>query len=357
MKKLVIFEFHLLGDAVMSFPFVRAAQTSYDVFVCCSPQAAKAYELILPADRIFRTDLPSWNPARRTGLAAEAHRKVCASLRALEASVGATVWADVRVHLFMKSLGLPQRIGFPMNRKNYYGHHLAWRERNLRIGQAIQTLANFGGRKLLTTSGDRRDYQQHHVTDWVQLAEFLGLSCDLDTPWLDPTSSRAILPEKAESFFAGNAGRKIWLLHPGASCEWRRWPHFQKLLQTVFAPANVPLVILQDPAAPPVAATHDNCLVWPMSTLPDFVALAARCDYILCNDSAACHIGAALKKHVITIFSSGSSAWFAPYSQRTLIESTLCPYRPCLDKCQQPRYICLDEITLEKVAQPIQALL
>ena len=357
MKKLILFEFHLLGDAVMSFPFLRAAQTQYDVFVCCSPQAAKAYELVLPSDRIFPTDLPSWNPMKRSGPEMEAHRQVCQSIRKLNAAVGVTVWADVRVHLFMKSLGLPERIGYPMNRQNYYGHHLDWRKRNLRIGQTVQALASLLGTKLLTAVVERRDYLQHHITDWAQLAESLGLTVDLETPWLDPAGAKTILPDAARAFFARNAGRKIWLLHPGASCEWRRWPHFQELVNTVLAPTSVPLVVLQDPAAPPIEPINDNCLLWPMSSLADFVGLAARCDYILCNDSAACHIGAALKKHVVTIFSSGSSAWFSPYSEKTLIESTVCPYRPCLDKCKQPRYICLDEISLAKVAGPVEQLL
>jgi ADP-heptose:LPS heptosyltransferase len=356
MKKLVLFEFHLLGDAVMSFPFLRAAQTQYDVFVCCSPQAAKAYELVLPPDRIFRTELPTCNPRKGSQLKKEEGQRVRAAIRGLDAACGVTVWADVRVHFFMRSLGIPERIGFPMNRQNYYAHHLGWRRRNLAVGQALQALGNGFGSKLLTRALDRREYLQHHTITWAQLGESLGLTVDLDTPWLGSAETGAIPSEKAQIFFQENAGRKIWLLHPGASCEWRRWPLFQRLIDTVLAPANAPLVILQDPAAPPLEPTHGNCLAWPMSSLVDFVALAARCDYILCNDSAACHIGAALKKHVITIFSSGSSAWFAPYSERTLIESTVCPYRPCLDRCQQPRYICLDEISLAKVAGPVEQL-
>jgi ADP-heptose:LPS heptosyltransferase len=129
------------------------------------------------------------------------------------------------------------------------------------------------------------------------------------------------------------------------------------VVDTVLGPAQVPLVLLQDPAVPALRVAHDNCLSWPMSSLGDFVALAARVDVIFCNDSAASHVGAALRKHVVAIFTSGSSHWFAPWSERTLIESTCCPYRPCLDRCLQPSYICRDEITPERVAGPVRALL
>jgi ADP-heptose:LPS heptosyltransferase len=343
-KKLVLFEFHLLGDAVMSLPFLRAARTRYDVYVCCAPAAAKAYELVLPASRIFRSGLTAKEGIDRAALAA---------VRELRADIGVTVWADVRVHLLMRKLGIPERIGFPMNERNYYGHHVGWRKRNLRIGQFIQAAAKMAGIRPVTTTLERRDYLQHHMTDWAQLGEALSVPSDMETPWLESPP----LPEKARPFFERNAGRKIWLLHPGAAREWRRWPHFQQIADTVLGPAHVPLVIVLDPSAPAVRPPHDNCLDWPMSSLADFVALAARCDVILCNDSAAAHIGAALRKHVVAVFTSGSSDWFAPWPPRTLVESTCCPYRPCLDRCLQPSYICREEITPERVAGPVQKVL
>jgi ADP-heptose:LPS heptosyltransferase len=349
-KKLVLFEFHLLGDAVMSLPFLRAARTRYDVYVCCSNAAAKAYELVLPAERIFRTELPSWKFGKHSG---GVDPRALAAVRDLQADIGVTVWADVRVHLLMRRLGLPERIGFPMNERNYYGHHVGWRKRNLRIGRFIQTAAKMAGIEPVTTALERHDYSQHHMTDWAQIGEALGVAVDMETPWLESSA----LPEKVRHFFGRNARRKIWLLHPGAAREWRRWPHFQQLVDTVLGPAQVPLVIVLDPTAPEVRPAHENCLQWPMGSLAEFVALAAGCDVVLCNDSAAAHIGAALRKQVVAIFTSGSSDWFAPWPPRTLIESTCCPYRPCLDRCLQPSYICREEITLERVAEPVLNLL
>jgi ADP-heptose:LPS heptosyltransferase len=342
-NKLVLFEFHLLGDAAMSLPFLRAARTQYDVYVCCSPAAAKAYELVLPAERIFRAELSA---SGRNSAALKA-------VRDLQADIGVTVWADVRVHLLMRRLGIPERVGFPMNERNYYGHHVAWRARNLRIGKLIQAAARAVGIRPLTTALARRDYLQHHVTTWAQLGESLGVAPEVETPWLEAPA----LPEMARDFFERNAERKIWLLHPGAAREWRRWPHFQKIVDTVLGPAQVPLVIVGDPAAAEVRPAHDNCLRWPMGSLADFVALVARCDVVLCNDSAAAHIGAARRKHVVAIFTSGSSDWFAPFSERTLIESSCCRYRPCLDRCLQPSYICREEITPGRVAEAVLKVL
>jgi ADP-heptose:LPS heptosyltransferase len=257
----------------------------------------------------------------------------------------------------MRSLGLPERVGFEMNKRNYYAHHMGWRRRNLRIGQFIQGAAKLAGLCPLTRALERRNYRQHHMDDWTQLAESLGLTPDFSRPWLGPPEMDLVLPEKAPAFFERNAGRKIWLLHPGAAREARRWPHYQELVKSVFSPAQIPLVILEDPAVPRIAADYDSCLMWPMSSLADVSALAAHCDRILCNDSAAAHVGAALKKHVVTIFGPGSSDWFAPYTpERTVIESFVCPYRPCIDRCVQPRFICLDDVSFDRVVERITPL-
>ena len=356
MKRLILFEFHHLGDAVMSLPFLNGARQKYDVFVCCSNAAAKIYELILPPERVIRLEIPSL--ARGNGYFEQWKQfwKAYRELKRLKASLAICVWADVRVHLLMLLLGIPERVGFEMNEVNYYAHHISWRKRNLRNGMFIQKFLRFFGWNPLTKSLVRKDYQQHHVLDWSQLAMELDVPFDVESPWID--AKKLSLPPAAEHFFQQHRGRKTWLLHPGAAKECKRWPHFDELVSQVFLKNNVPLVILIDPNAPRIKTFYDNCLHLPFGSLSDFIAVIAQCDVVLCNDSAAAHIAAALGKQVITIFSSGSSFWFSPFtSKKTLFESSVCPFRPCLDRCLQPSYICLEAITLETVSNHIEMLL
>jgi ADP-heptose:LPS heptosyltransferase len=354
LPRLILFEFHLLGDAIMSLPFLNGARKKYDVYVCCSPGAARIYELVTPPDRLIVLEMPARRGPKFSLGAWVAYLKKLAQLRALRAQVGVTVWADVRVHLLMLFLGIPQRIGFPMNEVNYYAHELPVRKKKLETGEAIQRALRLLQIRALTTVLQRGSYRQHHVEDWQQIAQPLQIPWEIDPLWLDPGPA----PAAAADFLVRQAGRKIWFLHPGAGKEIRRWPHFELMVRQLFAPRNVPLIILDDPGSPRIDIEYENCLHWPMGTLADFFALAARCDYLLCNDTAAAHVGTALRKHVVTIFGPGSSDWFAPYTrERTVIESHACPYRPCLDNCVQPTLVCLNDVTPERVAGQLEKLL
>ena len=345
MKRLLILEFHRLGDAIMGLPFLRGAAREYEVHVACSPASRPIYASALPAERLV-----TWEPGGRV----DAFRR----LRKIEAEIAVSVWADVRDHLLMRALGIPRRVGFPMNEVNYYAHHLAWRRRSLRIGETIQAACRAVGVAPLTEPLQRRSYHQHHVADWAQLAEALGFLPDLSPPWIDLAPGG--LPERAERFLEKNRGRKIWLLHPGAAKENRKWPHYGRVIVEVFAKHDVPLILFQPSDGPilEVPATYANCLPWPQGPLDEFLRLTSRSDLVLCNDSAAAHVGAAFGKQVLTVFGPGSSEWFAPYAPAAKIfESSVCPFRPCIDRCVQPSYICLEDVSFDRVAEGIERAL
>ena len=344
MPRLLILETRRLGDAVMSLPFLRGAAEKYELHVACSEAARPLYELALPPERI-------------TTLGKRMSPAVFRELRRFRAQIAVSVWADLRDHLLMRALGVPRRVGFPMNRMNYYAHHLAWRRRSLRIGEAIQGACRVVGIAPLTEPLERKSYRQHHVAAWGQLAEALGFSLDLRPPWIDLPAGA--LPERAECFFRENQGTKIWLLHPGAAKESRKWPHYGRMIGEVFARHGTPLILFQPADGPvlEVPAGYANCLPWPQGSLDEFLRLAARSDFVLCNDSAAAHVGAAFGKRVLTVFGPGSAEWFAPYTpQAKIFESSVCPFRPCYDRCVQPSYLCLEDVSFSRVAQAIEEL-
>ena len=347
MKRLLILEFHRLGDAVMGLPFLREANREYEVHVACSPASRPIYELALPAERLvtWGGDLP-------------ARVRAFQALRKIGAEIAVSSWADVRDHLLMRALGIPHRVGFPMNEVNYYAHHLDWRRRSLRIGEAIQAACRAVGIAPLTQPLERKSYAQHHVADWEQLAAALGFPLDLRPPWIELASTA--LPERAERFLQQNQGRKIWLLHPGAAKPNRKWPHYGRIVGEVFAKHDLPLILFQPTDGPSVEVppAYANCLPWPQCALDEFLRLAARSDFVLCNDSAAAHVGAAFGKHVLTVFGPGSSEWFAPYTPQTeIFESSVCPFRPCIDRCVQPSFLCLEDVSFARVAAGIERLL
>lgn len=201
MKRLLLLENHRLGDAVMSLPFLRGAtEAGWEVHAGSSTAARAVYETVLPPERIVTWDrsVDSFRALRRIG-----------------AEAGVSVWADVRDHLLLRLLGIPRRIGFPMNRRNYYANHLAWRQRSLRIGQALQGACRLGGLRLLTDSLQRTDYSQHHVADWGQIAAEIDFPLRLEAPWLDLPPLP--LSDAAEQFLRDHAGEGSGFSTPGRS--------------------------------------------------------------------------------------------------------------------------------------------
>ncbi len=351
--RLLLFEQRMIGDAVMSLPFVRSAGASFEVHVTCAEHSAEVFSMVLPPERI----LPWTPPWLIEGGGGAKWRKArflpyLARLRSLRADVAASVWADSRVHLLMRLGGARVRAGFPMTANNFYASQLDWRQKQIRRGAMMGTLCSIAGlRPLLTVKVHRADYYQHHVDDFLNLAAALGIAWDETPPWLD-------IPG-AQPRDAGDC--PVWLVHPGARFEGRRWPpaYFVKIVTEVLAPAGAKVLFVL-PAEiraelPPLPAGVE--MIDPGS-LRDFMQTCARADVLLCNDTGVSHMGAALGKLVVTIFSDQEPRWFAPRgSVQHAVWRDVCPHKPCLDHCVMPSYICLEAVTYEMVRDKVRAIL
>lgn len=359
-QKLLIFELRQLGDAVQSLPFVRGAREIHDVFVCCQPATATLYEMVLPADRLIRWS-PPWG--RETGKyrlrewdwagLARVVREIRA--RHFDAVVG--VWADARDHLLMALSGAPARFGFPMNARNYYGHERAWRRRQLRAGRMLAAaLTVLLCRRLINRPLQRADYLQNHLEDWRQLAGALQIPWRTETPWLPipergtPRALVALRQAKAK------LRQPAWLIHPGARTPNRRWPveKFERVIREVFVAREIPHLVIEpaECAAPAVAGPPGFSMQ--TASLAELLEAFAAVDCVLCNDTGVSHLAAAMGCTVVTLFSANRPSWFAPFGNAPwVVEHDVCPYRPCIDRCQMPSFICLEAISVEAVCQRV----
>jgi ADP-heptose:LPS heptosyltransferase len=349
--RLLLFEQRMIGDAVMSLPFVRSARSRFEVHVTCAPHSAEIFRMVLPEERII-----VWTPpwiSEGGGIAKwrdAGFRPYIARLRAVRAAVAASVWADSRVHLLMRLSGAGQRAGFPMTRNNFYASQLPWRRKQIRTGAILGAACSLAGlRPLLNRKVHRGDYYQHHVEDFRDLADALGIPWDERPPWLT-------LPAPPK-----RAAGPVWLVHPGARFEGRRWPlaSFARIVTDVLLPAGVKVLFVRPgeirDALPALPA--EVRIVEPAS-LQDFLATCATADVLLCNDTGVSHMGAALGKLVVTIFSDQEPRWFAPRgSEHHAVWRNVCPHRPCLDHCVMPSYICLEAVTYDLVREKVRSIL
>jgi ADP-heptose:LPS heptosyltransferase len=346
---MLLIEPRMIGDAVMSLPFIRAAMSRHPVHVSCTPATAPIYRRVLSADRIHPWH-PPWieaqggtAPPRWTASGLGAH---LAELRALSPSIAVSVWADPRVHFLMARSGAKTRVGFPINVRNYYAGHLPWRQRQLRWGPCLATAAAIAaGRPLLTNRLNRAMPDQHHVECWKQIAEALDLPWDEETPWFPPPE--ATLPHVLARSIqqARTDGRPVWALHGGARVPAQRWPleHFMAMLREELVPAGALAILIDSPEVAWPDALRAEFHVARPASLDDLVTLLHACDGLLCNDTGVSHLAAALGKSVVTIFLASKPEWFGPRGARCRwIASSGCPLAPCMGRCLQPRLLCHD---------------
>lgn len=350
----------MLGDAILSLPFVRGAMERHEVTVCCLPKSAPIYRTILPPERVIEWEVP-WDSAKPLAERWSDFRRVTRHLRAMKFDTVVSVWPDARVHIWMALLDIPQRIGFPMVRVNYFSWQLPWRSRQLRVGQVLEWIGACALlRPLLTRKLTKRDNQQRHWMEWQQLAETLETPWRMETPWLpvdvstlSPTFAQFIESERAQ-------GRPIWMVHPGARAAHRRWPleRFQSILDDYFPAHGCSVVVVRPPDSPALTVHREHQFDFAASNLAELTAAVAQVDGLLCNDSMMVHLAAALGRRVVAIFGAGGLGWFTPYQNDAFVAHIdVCPYHPCIDRCLMPSPICIEQLETDLVKQKLDLAL
>lgn len=325
----------------MALPFLRGAAGRYAVAVVCRPPVAA----FLRAAGIEAIEAPGgW--LGRAGLARDL------KLGPEDATV--CVWADTRAQILMRLTGAGTRVGFPMTFTNYYPADVPWGARRLRMGRILAGVAGGFG-PLLTHALHRASRAQHHMEDWAQIADALGLVPDFRVPWI---ASDSRPPAGAEDFFTRMAGTSTLLVHPGGRLPEKRWPRFAELLEHLSHWKDIAVVILEPPGeTAPRPAGKNQCVVR-AGDWPEVFALFQAVDAVVCNDSLASHLAAAFGKPVVTLFGSGSPDWFAPWGNRPLVVTP--PGRrlfPFIDQGAPSGAVHLGAITVEQVESRLRAAL
>jgi len=227
-----------------------------------------------------------------------------------------------------------------------------------RIGYAFA-----GGRFFLTDVATPDLRHPHQSELWLNLLEHLG------KPTLDrqPHMKLGATEEGfAEQYLAERGiqnGDCVVGIHPGARIPTRRWgdQNFRLVADRLTTRFAVKILWFQEPNAGNGAARVPRGSILAALPLRQFVAVMARCQLLICNDSGPMHIATALRVPVVAIFGATDPARFGPLGEKNrLIIRRGFWCRPCFDRCifDQPyclRTICVDEV-FEAAVQTIETL-
>jgi len=140
-------------------------------------------------------------------------------------------------------------------------------------------------------------------------------------------------------------------IHPGARSPVRRWgdANFAEVAQNLLRDTDTTVLWFSEPGADTAPFLHSRCHVVSVE-FKEFLAILARCQLLICNDSGPMHLANLLGVPVVAVFGPQNPSWFGPRGpqDRVVIHPEMwC--RPCFDYCIFDQPYCLRTITTEQM--------
>jgi ADP-heptose:LPS heptosyltransferase len=192
---------------------------------------------------------------------------------------------------------------------------------------------------LYTTSVvDPKDlHEQRHITEFyltlLQTAQVPIRTRDVTLRLRD--ADRVFAHELLTSLEVSYSQPRL-LVHPGSRSAFRQWPaeRFAQVIDRAQRELNVRAVLVGGPADQEFIArirsfvTTPAALIGQTLSVPQFAAVAAACEVLLCHDSGPMHIAAAAGARVVALLGSQNAVLFAPLGRgHTVLQAPL----PCGD--------------------------
>jgi heptosyltransferase-2 len=212
----------------------------------------------------------------------------------------------------------------------------------------------FLGGGFLLTEQAMPDLARPHRSDcWLRLLEHLGKEVGDRRPRLRLSLEEEIFATEYTAKLGIGQDDLVIGVHPGARIRTRQWgiENFRAVAENLVSHYPAKILWFLDPVE---EMPHDTPQSFLRIALPlrQFMAVLARCNLLICNDSGPMHIAAALGVPTVGVFGPTEPAWFGPVSEQSKIvmhPSFWC--RPCADRCIFDQPYCLRTISVEQVLE------
>jgi len=341
-KRILVCDSGLLGDAVLLAPFLRGLRNRYpDSHIALLGRAVSGGFLLdqnliderLPVEMPWDQRLSFWKRHNPFSLLWTKFFREVWRLRERRFDLAvATGWgSDLRENLVIWLSGARRRVGY-----GYAGGGFLLTD----VVQADLTRPHVVDRNL--------HLLEHIGTRVVRGSESLAVNADEERTVADLLAHHGVADEDL-----------VIGIHPGAGSAIREWgdERFAEVGRWAAERFNARILWFTDPGKPkPVPANVDAIrLALPLAQM---MAVLSRCQLFICNDSGPMHVAAALKVPVVAVFGPQRPEWFGPYGEghRVVIRHDMwC--RPCGDQCRWKEPYCLRLISVEQVMEAVRAKL
>lgn len=334
-RRILIVRLDQIGDVVMTRPAAALLRAHFPLASIDWLVSAEAAPLLAGDTRVADAVIPmqaTWfTKGAGAGKVLRAFREVRGKLRAARYDFALDFRGDLRHILFLVSLGIRWRAGYPVT----------------------------GGGFLLTHTRPL-DFAQHQVDANCSLLKTIGL---YTTPVIPPFHYPENTENQVLQKLQGLAKGKRIVIQTGAGYESKRWPQerFQELIGRIISEklgeviligtkSESALLKLDDKFRPKIRDLRGE------TSIDELPALFDRSDVFIGNDSGPSHIAAAQGIPVICLFSAvNPAAVWKPRGREvhTLFREIECS--PCYSRtCLFDHHKCMKDISVDEVMRVLK---
>ena len=326
-----------IGDVVMTLPAVAAVRKMWPrarISILAKPWVAEVYRLSPDVDEI----IPFEEPGRHAGIPGK--WRLAGELRRNRFDCAILLQNAIEAAIIARLAGIPLRVGY-----------------------------NSDGRGALLTHSVRRipEIRRVHQIDYY-LAMVAAVGCpaaDRDIR-LSPGSDYAATAESLFTQYGLKPNRPLIGIAPGAAYgPAKKWfpERFAAVVDRLIDDTGAQTVLFgstgdrESTTAVAQSARHPLTDIAGKTTLREAIAVIARCNLFLSNDSGLMHVAGALGIPTIAIFGSTNPATTSPAGKKSVVIHHDVECAPCLKPVCPTDFRCMEMIGVEEVFAAAQKIL
>lgn len=217
-----------------------------------------------------------------------------------------------------------------------------------------------GGGYFLTDKINLYPENMHRVDAWLNLLDYLGIRVEKSRPDIFVSKKEETC---ARDFLFKNGiknGELLIGIHPGAQIKSRCWPidRFAELAESLKTKLKARIIVFVEPEGYGRDIPIKGEFLKTKLPLRGMIGLIKQLDLLVCNDSGAMHIASAVDTRTLSIFGPGAIERIGPYGPgNTLLFKAGVNCRPCFDYCKFSKPVCLEDISVEMVAEAAEKII
>jgi len=336
-KNILIRGTNWIGDAVMTIPAVIAIRNSFPestISVLAKPWVAEIYRLCPAVNEIILFH----DPGSHSGI--QGKIRLAGELRTKRFDAAILLQNAIEAAIITCLAGIPIRAGYNSDARGFLLTHSVQRTETIK--------------------------EVHQINYYMEMVKSLGCMLAEKSVCLQPDSASASISGDILRQHGIREGKIIIGVAPGATYgPAKKWfpERFAAVADRLIDEFSAQVVLLGSGDDRKNAEQVEQTSRHPLfnlsghTNLKEAIAVIARCNLFISNDSGLMHVAGALDVPLVAIFGSTNPATTSPVGNKSIVVCKNVPCSPCLKEVFPTDFRCMDMISIDDVYETARDLL